>query len=205
MPNLTDYRSQFQRLQGQRDRLRLDSARHKADAAKWTQEALWTEEARIRMQDVAQKTQRQLEYHISEPVSLAQAAVFPDPYALKVDFDMKRGKTECSLAYTRDGHEYRDILFSAGGGPADVGAFALQVAALTLARPRPRMVLLADEPLKWLKGGNLPEKGAEMIGLVSDQIGVQVIMISHIPDQISGADRVFRFTKKGAESVVETK
>ena len=202
MPNLPEYRTRLQRLQGQRDRLKQDAQKYRAEAEKWTREALWSEEARVRMQTVAQDTQRQLEYHISEPVSLAQAAVFPDPYALKVVFDMKRGKTECSLAYVRDGREYRDVLFSVGGGAADVGAFALQVAALTLARPRPRMVLLADEPLKWLKGGDLPEKGAEMIGLVSRQVGVQVICISHIPDQIAGADRVFRFTKKGAESEV---
>lgn len=203
MPTLTEYRTQLSRLQGQRDKIRQDLDTHKADAVKWQQEAEWSEEARTRLQDVAQKTQKQLEYHIGELVSLANAAVFPNPYELKVEFVLRRGKTECDLIFTRDGQEYRDVLLGIGGGALDVSAFALQVASWTLARPRSRAVLLCDEPLKWLKGTPLPEKGAEMVKLISEKIGLQIIYISHIPEQIASADRVFEFTKR--QGVTEVK
>lgn len=200
MPNLPEYRTRLQRLQGQRDRLEQDARKYRAEAEKWTREALWTEEARARMQTVAQETQRQLEYHISEPVSLAQAAVFPDPYTQRIDFDMKRGKTEANIMYERDGHLYRDVLFGVGGGPAVVGSFALQIACIVCAKPPVRRLLLCDEPIKDLKGNDYPKRGAEMISAVGKLAKIQIVMISHDPNQIAGADRVFRFTKKGAES-----
>ena len=41
-------------------------------------------------QQVAQQTQQQLEYHVSEIVSLALSAVLPDPYKLAVEFSIRR-------------------------------------------------------------------------------------------------------------------
>ncbi|NIU00181.1 MAG: hypothetical protein GWN01_04340, partial [Nitrosopumilaceae archaeon] len=52
-----------------------------------------------------------------------------------------------------------------------------------------------DEPLKWLKGGDLPIKGSHMIKEISKKLGIQIIMISHSPELIEGADRVFEVKK----------
>lgn len=50
--------------------------------------------ARSVVQIVAEQTQKKLEYHISNLVSMALASVFPEPYVFNLRFVQKRNKTE---------------------------------------------------------------------------------------------------------------
>jgi len=154
------------------------------------------EQAQAVIQKVAQLTQEELKYHVSELVTLALAAVFDDPYEFEVSFEQRRSQTECDLWFVRDG-ERVDPLTASGGGAVDVACFALRVALWSLKAHRTRPVLVLDEPLKFLKGDDLPEKGARMIREISERLGIQIIMISHQVEQIEFADRVFHVTKKG--------
>ena len=68
------------------------------------------------------------------------------------------------------------------------------------------MVLILDEPLKHLKGNDMPEKGAELIRSISEKLGIQVIMVSHDPALISEADKVFSVKiRNGISEVKEIK
>ena len=157
---------------------------------------------------VAEQTQKQLEYHISSITSMAMSSVFPDPYEILVEFVQKRGKTEADIYFERNGNKFRPIEsgeLKVGGGAVDVAAFALQIALWSLQVSKTRPVLFLDEPLKFLKGGDLPEKGAKMIKEISSKLGIQIIMVSHSDEMIESADRVFKVTmdKKG-RSIVTT-
>ena len=169
------------------------------------QESLETyEQAQVVIQNVAQQTQEELKYHVSELVTLALAAVFDDPYEFEMEFVQKHNQTECNLWFVRDG-ERIDPLEASGGGAVDVACFALRVCLWSLQNPKNNEVLILDEPLKWLKGGDLPEKGMRMIKEVSEKLGLQVLMISHIPDQIESADAVHSITlRKGVSFVTST-
>lgn len=160
------------------------------------------DKALVIAQTVARLTQEQLEIHISDIVSSAMSAVFDDPYEIKVEFVVRRGKTEADIYFVRDGKKV-DPLSCSGGGAVDVAALALQIAMWSLTAPRTRNVLILDEPLKWLKGGDLPERGAAMIKEISKKLGIQIIMVSHSPQLIDSADAVFdvRMTKKGSRIV----
>lgn len=165
--------------------------------------ARYCEEAQVIIQNVAQVTQQELEYHVGELVTLALAAVFDDPYELSVEFIQRRGRTETDLWFVR-GDAKVDPLSASGGGAVDVASFALRVALWSLAPKKTRPVLVLDEPLKFLKGGELPEKGARMIKEISERLGIQIIMISHIPDQIEGADfRIHVGIKNGISRVTQ--
>src|SRR5690606_8978690 len=73
-------------------------------------------------------TQKQLEYHLAEQVSLAMEAVFDNPYQLKVNFQEKRGKkTEAEILFVKGGLEFPP-LGNAGGGTIDVASLALRIA-----------------------------------------------------------------------------
>jgi len=159
-----------------------------------------TEEAKMIMQAVAKKTQDKLRAYIEEPVSLAMAAVFNDPYQLRLDMVERRGRTECDFKWVRRDQEYDDLMFSDGGGLVDVAAFGLQIAVLSFMRYHARPLLILDEPLKWLKGGELPERGALMISAVAKELGITVLMVSHIPEQKAGADKLFNFTLRADRS-----
>lgn len=160
------------------------------------------EKAQIIIQTTAQETQQQLEYHISELVTLAMDSVFPNPYKIKLDFDLKRDKTEANIWFVDDEGNKIDPMDASGGGAVDVASLALQISLWTLSNPRTRNVLILDEPLKWLKGGELPERGAALIKEISKRLKIQIIMVSHSTELIESADAVFRVSKKGGVSKV---
>ena len=152
-----------------------------------------TEEAQIRIQAVAKATQEQLEIFISAPVTAAQAGVFDDPYEFLLRFEVRRGQTEGDLIFVRDGKEIKDLTFGGGGGEVDVAAYGLQIAGWSLSNTAPFLML--DEPLKWLKSRDktFEVRGSTMLRETSQQVGLQILMISHIPEQQKAADKIFEF------------
>lgn len=160
---------------------------------------------------VGLETQKQLEYHLSEQVSLAMEAVFDDPYRLKVNFLEKRGKTEVELLYCRRGMEFPPI-GNAGGGSIDVGALALRVAYWSMRRDKSiRPSLLLDEPFSRLKGEGANRRALIIVQEISKSRGLQIITVSdeRIPreDIIKHADRVFHVSqnRQGVSQVEEIK
>jgi len=158
------------------------------------------EEAQLIIQQVAQKTQSELEFQISEIVSMALSSVFDDPYEFKIEFVLRRGKTEADLYFMKNGEKFYPLEDN-GGGAVDVAAFALRVALWNLSRPKTRNTLILDEPFKWLSKGHLQRAG-EMLKVISDKLKIQIIFVSHIPELIESADRVFNVVKKNNISQV---
>lgn len=137
---------------------------------------------------VANKTQLNVAERISGLVSLALAAVFDDPYSFKVDFVQRRGTTEADLLFVKSGNDL-DPLSASGGGAIDIASFALRLAVWTLHRSRP--VFILDEPFRNLSL-DLQGKAGLMLKELSRKLGIQIIMVSHNPEIVAGADRVFR-------------
>lgn len=154
------------------------------------------------IQDVAQMTQKQLEYHVSELVTLALSGVFENPYDLIVDFVQKRNKTEAELLFEREG-ERVSPLDASGGGAVDVAAFALRVSLWSLRSKKTRRTLILDEPFKHLSSELQPRAG-EMLKEISQKLGIQIIMVSHNQDLIGIGDKAFEVTiKAGISKVTE--
>lgn len=163
---------------------------------------LWaSERAQVIIQQVAQATQEELEYRVSELVSLALSGVFPDPYRFKLRFVVRRGKTEADVLFVR-GEQEVDPLSASGGGVVDVAAFALRVALWRLSNGL-RPVLILDEPFKWISSSYLPMAG-EMLRSLSEKMGIQIIMITHLEPLIEIADKVFRVQMESGVSKLKT-
>lgn len=195
-----DYRKELERKKGRREQLHSDLAQVEAQVKVFEKHSIYCEEAQIVIQDVAQQTQAQLEYHVSELVTLAMSAVFEDPYELKVEFVQRRNRTECDIWFKRDDNFINPMLAS-GGGAVDVAAFALRVALWSLARPRTNNVLLLDEPAKFVSA-NLRTKVGEMLKEISKLLNLQIIMVSHAQELIEAADRYFEVSIKNGISKV---
>jgi DNA repair exonuclease SbcCD ATPase subunit len=157
------------------------------------------QKVRAYVQIVAEQTQKKIEYHISNLVSMALSAVFPDPYEFSLQFVQRRNKTEADLIFKKDGNE-GDPLDISGGGALDVASFALRAATWSI-KPS-RKVLLLDEPGKFISR-DLQEKFGEMLKTISTKLGIQLIVISHIPEIISYADKVFNTTNIKGETIVK--
>lgn len=153
------------------------------------------------VREVALATQGQLEAGISKIASLALETVFDDPYELRMEFQVKRGKTEARLYFMRDGLEF-DPVQSSGGGVLDVAGFALRIAYWALrGAKRTRPVFLLDEPFKHLSV-DLMERAGIMVRELSREVGAQMIIVSHSEELIESADRVFYVSKPGEVSKV---
>ena len=152
------------------------------------------------LQSVAQRAQQALEYRVSELVTLALDAVFPEPYRFVVRFELRRGRTEADLRFERDGAEV-DPLRATGGGAVDVAAFALRAAMWSLLRSR--AVLVLDEPFRFVSA-EYRAAAAAMIREVSERLGVQVVMVTHDAALVGAAARVFRVTQTAGISRAET-
>ena len=156
--------------------------------------------ARAVAQNVAESTQKKLEYHISHLVTMALSSVFPDPYEFKLSFVQKRNKTEAKLLFLKNGNETDDILNTGGGGVSDVASLALRISLWSINKTRP--VLLLDEPTKFLHSPEYQEKASQMIKEVSEKLGLQIIMISDQKDILRYADNVIEITNTNGVSTV---
>jgi len=146
------------------------------------------EQAKEILRLIAQQTQQQLEFFISDIVSLALETVFDNPYKFKTEFVLRRGKTECDLWFEKNGYLIRPT-DATGGGPIDVASFGLRLSLWSLNKNRP--VLVLDEPFKHLSG-DLHQKSLAMLKQLAYKLNIQIIMISHSRELTEGADKVFK-------------
>jgi len=198
-------RRRAERLKGERDKVRRDLEARESELERERKRLRQLEEALEIVKQVGLLTQKQLEYHLSEQVSLALDAVFDDPYRLKINFLEKRGQTEVEILFSRRGMEFPPIGYS-GGGVIDVASLALRMAYLRMRRDeRLRPVLLLDEPFSQLKGEAPNLRALEILRAMSRDLGIQIIMVSdeRVPreDIIATADRVFHVSQRDGISV----
>lgn len=197
---IQDMRNRLEREKGRKAQVEKDLATTTATIKEKQRDLRRHEQARELIKEASLRTQRQLQYHISDITSLALGAVFPDPYELEAEFVERRNKTECDLFFTRDG-ERSDPISAAGGGAVDVASFALRVASWSMRRPRSRNVLVLDEPFKHLSTELLP-KASEMIKELAEKLELQIIMVTHSEELVEAADKVFQTAiKKGITEV----
>ena len=140
---------------------------------------------------VAKDTEQQLEMRITNIVTMALAAVFPDPYEFKLVFNERRNQTEADLLLVRNGEELSPV-DGAGGGVLDVVSFALRIAVLLMSGYR--RVIILDEPFRHLSA-DLQSKASEMMKMLSDKLGIQFIMVSHEEGIIDCADNIITIKK----------
>lgn len=156
---------------------------------------IWlVEKAQVLLQKVAQETQSQLKFRIEDIVNMALETCFPNEYEFKLDFNVARGKTDCSLVFLskRTGREI-DPMNASGGGVVDVVCFALRTACYVLESDVDNVIVL-DEPMKFVSQ-NLRSRVCEVIRNLSDKLGVQFIIVTHIDEFIEIADKVFEVRK----------
>ena len=94
--NIQELRDKLSEKRGQAKQIQNDLEKATANCQIIEKEISYSERAQSIISTVAEATQRELEYRICEPVSLALAAVYDDPYKLSADFNITgRGNTEC--------------------------------------------------------------------------------------------------------------
>jgi len=78
-----------------------------------------------------------------------------------------------------------DPLSASGGGVVDVAAFALRLSCLCLSKPKRRHLLVLDEPFKFVSE-EYRHRIRGMMEKLSEEMGVQIIMVTHIKELETG-------------------
>jgi DNA repair ATPase RecN len=198
MTAVFDLAQKVSRLEGERHGLIKERAECESALDANAIKMATLELAQALIQQTAQETQERLKFHIQELVSGAINAVFPGAYEFRCDFLVKRGSTEGDIYLLKDG-ERIDPMDSTGGGVVDIVAFALRLVAWSIGKSD--NVIILDEPFKFLSVGLRPLAG-ELLRTLSGRLGIQLIYVTHDPELVGVADRIFEVSQSDGISKV---
>lgn len=88
------------------------------------------------------------------------------------------------------------------GGILDVISYALRIILKSFEVEKTRNFFFFDEPLKFLGGGILAEKAADMMKQINTDLGIQSVIISHDESCIITADKQYEVTHNKQRSFV---
>ena len=199
MKNIKNIRNSLERLKGEKTALLKKKKKKQAKLKRINKHIKATEQARAFLQQISKQTQEQVSLQLSGIVSTAMSAVFDDPYDIKISFIERRGKVEADIFFIQNGVEMQPK-DATGGGAVDLAALALRLSCWAIQKHRTRNTLILDEPMKWLKGDDLPQKGSQIIKEISEQMRLQIIMVSHAQELIDCADKIFNIKIKNGVS-----
>jgi len=157
-----------------------------------------TKEARSFLQVIAEETLKNLEFHLSTLPTSALFAIDPSSPKQIAEITTKRNQVECCFYFDEEGNLDKPI-DSAGGGLLGIAGFGNRIMMWSLNPNSP--VLTLDEPFKDLSSDK-HKNASELLQKLTKEIGLQIIMVSHQEEIHAQADKIFKVTKKGKESIV---
>lgn len=154
-------------------------------------------------QSYADEQQEELRLRVGSLVTMGLQAVFDDTLSFRVNAGVSRNQATLDFEVVSevDGREVSSpILEARGGGVAAVVGVLLRIVVLAMHPDQPRRVLVLDEALGMVSA-RYHEAVALLLRRLVDEVGVQIILITHAPAQGSEADIAYRLTHDGSRTV----
>lgn len=130
--------------------------------------------------------------------------VYDDSYSVEFDYGMKNSKTSVDIYIVRkcdDGMIVKRTIDGIGGGVADTVSLPLKLIVLMNDNDCDK-VLFVDEPGKHLDTTRV-QNFAKFLKIISDKLGVQIIMSSHHECMNDYADNIHKVILNSSISEVE--
>jgi len=137
------------------------------------------------LQNSANEIQNALKIFITGINQQALDIAFPG-YTFNMEFTTKNNVSFAGIYVENHGRKQKPM-DSNGGGLSNIIAICSQMGAKKMSHTRD--VILADQPMKDLSKGPKEELAMEMLKTITEDMGLQYIMISHISSQIDSADK----------------
>ena len=148
--------------------------------------------SQVLVQEVASEVQSQLSLKLGSIVNLGIQTCFPG-YTFEIAYVPSRGKTEVQFI-VKDGDTPVDVMNQNGGGFVDVIAFCLRLAVYSISNSADTMIF--DEPFRFVSKGLRP-RIAELVGVLSERLGLQIIEVTHIAELTDGTTNFVVRKEKG--------
>lgn len=158
------------------------------------------------LQHLVSLKREEVQTKIENLVTYGLRTIFEEDLTFKIDTGTRAKQTtmEFKVVHSVKGQQVEtDILNAHGGGLIQVVALLLRIVVLLFARPAPRRVLILDESLAHLSRDYLGNAG-ELLKQLSERLKIQVLMVTHSPEFIEYADRVYEFSQKDGVTQVSS-
>jgi DNA repair ATPase RecN len=157
------------------------------------------------LQTLSDQTRQQILDKISGIVTDALQKIKDKNLTFRMDLSTSGNQVDLDfIVHDRLLNMDQDILQSAGGTIADIVTFPLRVSLLLKWDPELARVLIMDENLKFVSVADQAPL-SDFVRQLTEQLKLQVILVTHSETISSRAHRVFQVSKKdGASSVVES-
>ena len=203
MATLSDFQSHIQKKQAERFIFQKELAVIDSEIELEKEKYNNLIKARFVLAEVAKLTQTKFTSYVESLVTMAIKSIFDRPFQFKVDFDLKRNKSECFLRIVEGEDEEpfvpRDEL---GGGMLDTISFALRIVLWSLQNPRSCNTIFLDEPWKFIGQDELLDRAGSMLREISQRMNIQFIITTHQPKLTDIADNAWKVEHNGKYSVV---
>jgi DNA repair exonuclease SbcCD ATPase subunit len=155
------------------------------------------EKCRQLVLQVGRDTQTELKSLTESTVTLALQSVYGLNYKFVVKFNYdKRDQLEVAFFVDKNGLELEPRKDTMGYGVVDICSFSLRMVMWMLSNPQTAPLIVLDEPFK-NASAKFVSLISEMVKQVSEMLGVQFIISTHIDGMIERADTVYHLTEEG--------
>ena len=148
-------------------------------------------------------TQDEIKDQVESLVTTAMEMVFDKHYDFELRFDRVGNRLDCKAVLIDGDRVMDDLEFDVGGSRIDTISIALRVVIWSLEDDQPRGVFILDEPFTSLGGSHLLDRTLEVIQRLSQELGIQMIIITHIERAQAIADRAWNVVNIDGKIVSE--
>lgn len=182
---------------------RVNAANYHKKAAEAGVAVKQINEAIIYINEATKLTQDQIKEEVELLVTAAMDMVFDEHYEFKLQFTRTGNRLDCRVVLVDGDREMDDPEFDVGGSRVDTVSIALRVVIWSLEEDQPRGVFILDEPFTSLGNSYLLDRTLEMIQRLSRELGIQMLIITHIERAQAIADRAWHVTNIDGRASVE--
>jgi len=157
-------------------------------------------EARQICQIILANTQSAFKYRIEDIMSSAINSVFN---RFKFELNWKRTSARVDMNFViRDGDDEMNLEDDLGCSILDLISLVSRPVFHRYQRPISRKLIVLDEPLKWLGRGEYLEKACEIVNLIAESEGYQLLIITHEKKIAMVANKAFKVVHSNKKSKV---
>ena len=142
---------------------------------------------------IVDEIQQEFKNSVESMVTLAVQSVFDESYTFKLIFEEKNNQLECRPVIMNNDFEYTPD-DDMGGSVVNIISFALRCVLWAYEEPKSRPIFIMDEPFTWV-GEQLIEKAGQLIHNISHELGLQMIISTHIDEIREFGDAVYSVQK----------
>lgn len=152
----------------------------------------------------SESIRQKLKDKLESLANMALKSVFPDK---AMNFIITANRSKIGLHYDlylqTDGN-ITSLFESSGGGVHEIISIAMRISYLRMLKGSLRQTLILDESLKFLDSTRMP-LAIKWLKSVSKEMGIQIIIITHIPELIETIDNSFNFKLINGKTVITKK